>query len=358
MIGPIVLSSQIPETERAETQIPGTPLLQPGLASSQRMDPLSEALALMRPQVYVSGGFAVLGDMAIRFPKHQGIKCYAMLAGQCWLVVEGVPEPVLLQAGDCFLLPRGLPFHLTSDLSLAPVFYTDAFSRLGMRSEAPGVTEGARYIAGGHFALTGGHAEMLLHSLPPIVHIRRESDKAAMRWSLERMREELRDPQPGGSLIAQQLAYTMLIQALRLHLADAAAGPGWLSALSDKHMSIAITSMHNDPGYPWTLQLLAERVGMSRSVFALRFRETVGATPLEYLTRWRMLLAADRLKNSSDGISAIAQSLGYESESAFGKAFRRVMGCSPRRYTRPAAPCAIPVKHGVEDHEQELVVTG
>jgi AraC-like DNA-binding protein len=246
-----------------------------------------------------------------------------------------VPEPVRLNAGDCFLLPRGLPFTLTTDLSLEPVLYTVVRARLGMTSEAPGVTEGARYIAGGHFALTGGHAEMLLHSLPPIVHIRRESDKAAMRWSLERMREELRDPQPGGSLITQQLAYTMLIQALRLHLTDAAsAGRGWLSALSDKHMSIAIASMHNDPGYPWSLQSLAERVAMSRSVFALRFRKIVGATPMEYLTRWRMLLAADRLKNSSDGLSTIAQSLGYESDSAFGKAFRRVMGCSPRQFIR------------------------
>lgn len=321
------------------------------------MDPLSEVLALMKPQTYVSGGFAVPGEMAIQFPKHQGIKCYAMLAGQCWLVVEGVPEPVLLQAGDCFLLPRGLPFRLATDLSLEPILFSDALTRLGIIREASGVTVGVRYIAGGHFALTGSHAEMLLQSLPPVVHIRRESDKAAMRWSLERMREELRDPQPGGSLIAQQLAYTMLIQALRLHLADAAsAGRGWLSALSDKHMSIAITSMHSDPGYPWTLQSLAERVGMSRSVFALRFRETVGATPMEYLTRWRMLLAADRLKNSAEGLSAIAQSLGYESESAFGKAFRRVMGCSPRQYTRSTTPRATRVKHGAQDREQELVM--
>jgi AraC-like DNA-binding protein len=323
------------------------------------MDPLSEVLALLKPQSLISGGFMVPGDMAIDFPKHQGIKCYAMLTGQCWLAVEGVPEPVLLHAGDCFILPRGLPFRIATDLSLEPVLYTDAFARLGMRREAPEVIAGARYIAGGFFRFTGGHAEILLHSLPPIVHIRREADKAAMRWSLERMREELRDPQPGGSLIAQQLAYMMLIQALRLHLADtSSAGPGWLSALSDKHMSIAITSMHNDPGHPWTLQSLAERVGMSRSVFALRFRETVGATPMEYLARWRMLLAADRLKNSSDRLSAIAQSLGYESESAFGKAFRRVMGCSPRKYTRSTASCAISMKYGAEDHEHELVVAG
>jgi AraC-like DNA-binding protein len=123
-------------------------------------------------------------------------------------------------------------------------------------------------------------------------------------------------------------------------------------------MCAAITCIHDDPGHPWTLQELAERVGMSRSIFALRFKETVGATPMEYLTRWRMMLAGDRLKNSGDSLSAIASSLGYESESAFGKAFRRIMGCSPRQYTRSTPPCAIPVKHRAEDHEQEVVIAG
>lgn len=353
MIGPIVLESQNSDTHRSEK-----PRLPPSLGFSQRMDPLSDVLALMKPQVYVSGGFALVGPMAIQFPKHQGIKCYAMLAGQCWLVVEGVPEPVLLQAGDCFLLPRGLPFRLATDIALEPVHYSVAFARLGTRNETLEAAEGVRYIAGGHFALSGGHAEMLLRSLPPVVHIRREADKAAMRWSLERLRDELNNPRPGGSLMAQQLAYTMLIQALRLHLTDtASAGRGWLSALCDKHMSVAIASMHNDPAYPWTLQSLAERAGMSRSVFALRFRETVGATPIEYLARWRMLLAADRLKNSADGLSALAQSLGYNSDSAFGKAFRRMMGCSPRQYTRSGAPCALPVKHSADEQDRDLVQT-
>lgn len=302
------------------------------------VDPLSEVLALLKPQSYSSGGFAMRGELAIEFPRHQGIKCYAMLAGECWLVLEGMGEPVRLQAGDCFLLPRGIPFRLTTDLSLQPVHYAVALQRLTMSTEAPGVTEGARYIVGGHFALAGEHAAMLLQALPPIVHIRRESDRVAMRWSLERMREELRNPQPGGVLITQQLAYMMLVQALRLHLKDAAsAGSGWLFALGDKQMGQAIAHMHERPGDPWTLQLLAERVGMSRSVFAVRFREAVGSTPMEYLTRWRMLLAADRLKSSDDGLSAIAQSVGYDSESAFGKAFRRVLGCSPRKYHRNGA---------------------
>jgi AraC-like DNA-binding protein len=237
--------------------------------------------------------------MAIQFPKHQGIKCYAMVSGQCWLSMEGVPDAVLLTAGDCFLLPRGLPFCLTTDLSLTPVDFATLLS-----TRRPGDTVsphqgGGRYIVGGHFHLTGSHAGMLLGSLPPIVHIRKESDKAAMRWSLERLKEELRDPQPGGSLIAQQLAYMMLIQALRLHLAKGeGSGVGWLFALADKQMSAAITCMHDDPGHPWTLQKLGERAGMSRSMFALKFKEKVGTTPMEYLTRWRMMVAGDRLKNS------------------------------------------------------------
>jgi AraC-like DNA-binding protein len=187
------------------------------------------------------------------------------------------------------------------------------------------------------------------------VHIRKESDKAAMRWSLERMREELRDPQPGGALIAQQLAFMILIQALRLHLADGTrSGVGWLFALADKQMRVAITCMHDNPGHRWTLQELAEHVGMSRSIFALKFKETVGETPMEYLTRWRMLLAGDRLKNAGDSLSDIALSLGYESESAFGKAFKRIMGCSPKQYSRGSRstpPPPIPREASYEQRE-------
>jgi AraC-like DNA-binding protein len=325
------------------------------------MDPLSDVLSLLKARSYVSGGFEVGGDMAVQFPKHQGIKCYAMVSGECWLSVEGVPD-VLLTAGDCFLLPRGLSFRLATDLSLTPVDVHTLLSAHKLGSAVPNNEGQRRYIVGGHFVLTGDHAEILLSSLPPIVHIRKESDKAAMRWSLERMKEELRDPQPGGSLIAQQLAYMMLVQALRLHLADAASGGvGWLFALADKQMNAAITCMHDDPGHPWTLQKLAERVGMSRSIFALKFKQTVGATPMEYLTRWRMLLAGDRLKNSGESISVIALSLGYESESAFSKAFRRVMGCSPRQYSRHASspiPHSLATNEAGYDHQMEVAAVG
>jgi len=303
------------------------------------MDPLSDVLSLLKPRSYLSGGFDMGGEWSIRFGQHEGIKCYALVSGQCWLAVEGVQDPVLLKSGDCFLLPSGRPFILASDLTLTPA---DAYSlfRFRMNGAIRTVNGGGDCIGvGGHFTFTGQHAGILLGVLPPIVHIQKESDKAAMRWSLERMMQELREPQPGGFLVAQQLAYLMLVQALRLHMAEGLkGGVGWLFALADKQMSAAIHCMHNDPAHRWTLQELAGRAGMSRSTFALKFKQTVGESPMEYLTRWRMLLAADKLTNTRDSISAIALSLGYESESAFSTAFKRVMGCSPRQHGRGRGP--------------------
>ncbi len=298
------------------------------------MDPLSGVLSLLKPTGYMSAGFDV-GGLAIAFPRHTGIKCYALTSGACWLVVDDVPDPVRLTSGDCFLLPHGRPFRLTCDLKLKPI---DAQVLRAARLKGdmpPSSGDEPCFLVGGHFSFSGNQADILLAELSPIVHIRTEPDKAAMRWSLERMMHELRVPQPGGFLIAQQLAYTILVQALRLHLAEGLrGGVSWLFALADPQMREAITAMHDEPAHRWTIQELAEHVGMSRSTFALRFKETVGSSPMEYLTRWRMLLAADRLTSGSDPISVIAPSLGYESESAFSTAFKRVMGCSPREYTR------------------------
>ena len=310
------------------------------------MDPLSDVLSLLKPRSYASGGIDAGGNFAMKFGPHTGIKCYAVVSGQCWLTVDGVPEPVGLNRGDCFILPRGRPFRLANDLTVTPL---DAYSLFApVRDGRINVVNGGGsfLIVGGHFSLSGTHADILLGALAPIVHIRKESDKAALRWAIERMMEELRERRPGGFLVAQQLAYTMLIQALRLHLAEGLqGGVGWLFALSDKQMGAAINAMHEEPARRWTLQELAQRVGMSRSSFAERFKETVGDSPMEYLTRWRMLLAGDRLENSKDSVSVIALSLGYESDSAFSTAFKRVMGCSPRQYARgraAGAPVAAP----------------
>jgi AraC-like DNA-binding protein len=304
------------------------------------MDPLSDVLSLLKPRSYRSAAIDAGGEWSLQFPHHEGIKFQAVISGQCWLAVEGVPGAVRLNTGDCFLLPSGRPFRMASDLNLTPI---DAHTILSTKRDGIASCNGGGdfLVVGSLFTLIGHYASILLGVLPPIVHIRKESDKAALRWSLERMMQEQREQQPGYFLVAQHLAHMMLVQALRLHLAEGLrGGVGWLFALADKQMGAAINAMHNDPAYRWTLQELAERASMSRSTFALKFKETVGTSPMEYLTRWRMLLAGDKLENSGDSISVISLSLGYESESAFSTAFKRVMGCSPRKYSLDRNPAS------------------
>ena len=311
------------------------------------MDPLSGVLALLKPRNTMCGGFDAGGAWSYLYQPHRGIKCYAVVSGQCWLAVDGVPEPLLLTAGDCFLLPLGRPFRLASDLSLPPVDIRPLLSTPLNGRIASWNGGGDCFGVGGFFTLDGQHLDILLEMLPPIVHLRQESDRQALRWSIERMMQELRDPQPGGFLVLEHLAHMMLVQALRAHLAEGSSGGvGWLFALTDPQVGPAIHSIHGDPAHPWTLQELAERVGMSRSNFAQKFKATVGQSPIGYLTRWRMLLAGDRLANSGDSIAVIALSLGYESESAFGNAFKRVMGCSPRRYDRDREPVEMAITPG------------
>jgi AraC-like DNA-binding protein len=296
------------------------------------MDPLSDVISLLEPRSYRVGGFEAGGDWSIRFDPFEGIKCYAVSTGACWLAVDGAGEPVLLEQGDCFLLPRGGPFRVASDLSLPSEDWKRHFigkrdGELVKLNDSRGVT-----VLGGHFLLAGPHLEMLLGVLPPIVHLRSEAERATLRWAFERMGQELIDPRPGSFLIVQQLVYMIFVQALRLHL-DGRDGVGWLFALSDRQVGAAIAAIHREPGRRWTVAALAVEVGMSRSGFAARFGQMVGDGPIEYLTRWRMVLAGRSLSRG-ETIGAVARSLGYESESAFSFAFKRVMGTAPRRHSR------------------------
>jgi AraC-like DNA-binding protein len=303
------------------------------------MDPLSDVLSLLRPRSYSSGGWDMGADWSIGFPKFQGIKCYAVVSGDCWLRVEGVPDSLHLETGDCILLPSGRPFQLASDLAMPPVDVHTLFVGAKNGGVITHNGGGRCFFVAGYFALDGNHADVLLGMLPPVVHVRSSPDAATLRWSLERMKQEVAAQRAGGFLITQHIAYTMLVEAIRLHLESGFAdGVGWLFALADKQLSAAMTAMHENPAHNWTLQSLAERAGMSRTIFASRFKAVVGSTAMDYLGRWRMLLAADRLIHSDDAVATIALSLGYESESAFTKAFKRVMGCSPRQYTRSHNP--------------------
>lgn len=299
------------------------------------MDPLSHILSLLKPHNYLSGGFRAGGAWSIQFPDQQkGIKSSAIIAGECWLIVDGVADPVYLKAGDCILLPSGRPFRLATDLTMTPLDAEPIFADPN-RSPIVSLNDGDDFLLlSNRFALSESQASILLNMLSPIVHIPYQQGQTTLRWPMERMMQELLEPQPGSYLVMQHLAHMMLAEALRMHLKHGInGGVGWLFALADKQMSAAISALHDDPARRWTLQDLASVAGMSRSSFALKFKQTVGTSPMDYLTHWRMMLAGDRLKHSREPIATIALSLGYESESAFSTAFKRVMGCAPRHYT-------------------------
>ena len=303
------------------------------------MDPLSDVLALLKPRSHLTAGLDAGGDWAIDFGNRAGtIKCYAVTGGACWLRVVGVEEAVRLEAGDCFMLPGGHAFTLASDLALVPVPASEVLGRTRSGGVVVHNGGGDVMLVGTRFEVEGRKAEALLGTLAPVVHLRAAEDQAALRWSIERMMAEMSEGRPGASLVTHHLAHLLLLQALRLHLSRQGGTPvGWFYALADLRLSAAIEAMHADPAHPWTLGELATRSGTSRSVFAKRFGERVGETTIAYLTRWRMMLAAERLAGGRAPLATVARSLGYRSENAFNTAFRRVMGCSPRRYARAGA---------------------
>ncbi|GLY03025.1 AraC family transcriptional regulator [Actinoplanes sp. NBRC 101535] len=297
------------------------------------MDPLSEVLALLRPRSYITAGFDAGGQWALELDDLAGrIKCYAVVQGSCWLTVGGA-APVPVPEGACFVLPTGR----TAVIGSAPGV-TPARSSVVLDPDRSGevVTYnggGDVYLVGSRFEAGSPHVELLLRDLPPLMLVETSGDRARLRWSIELMMEEFREPRPGSALMVQQLAHMMLVQALRLALAVPARDDvGWFAALADPRLHAALAAMHADPGRAWTVRDLATVAGMSRSTFAERFRARAGETPIAYLARWRMMLAADRLRSGDDTIARIAGSLGYESEHAFNTAFKRIMGTPPRRY--------------------------
>lgn len=303
------------------------------------MDPLSEVLSLLKPRCYITAGFDAGGAWALELDDLAGrIKCYAVIKSGCWLSMEGIDPPTRLQAGDCFVLASGRPVTIASDLNAPPKLASEVLDPTRSGNVVTYNGGGDVFLIGSRFEVNGYHAEVLLRTLPPLIRVETSRDQAKLRWSIEMMMEELREVRPGSSLIAQQLSHMMLVQALRLYLAEhSGSSIGWFAALADPQLSAAIGAMHADPSFPWTLLELAARAGMSRSIFARRFRERVGETPISYLTRWRMTLAAEKLMQGRDTLARIAISLGYESEHAFNTAFKRVMGRSPGRFARAEA---------------------
>ncbi|WP_073129968.1 AraC family transcriptional regulator [Palleronia salina] len=298
------------------------------------MDPLSDIVALLKPHECVAAGFDAAGDWSIQFERHAGLKCNALVKGGCWLSVDG-GKPVRLDAGDCAILPHGLPFVLSARPGRFGVDAAEIYSPLPHGGTATYGGGGDFFMAGSRFLLSGPATEMLLPSLPPFLIVRAGAEGEVLRWSVERIARELRTPQPGSSLAIAHLSHLVLMQALRACLLQEQTGlGGWFAALTDASVARAVAAIHANPARRWTLAGLAAEAGLSRTTFAERFRKVTDQTPLGYLTRWRMALAMDRLTGSNAALGQIAAEVGYASQAAFSAAFRRETGYSPRQYAR------------------------
>jgi AraC-like DNA-binding protein len=300
------------------------------------MDLLSQLLSLLKPNSYITAGFDAGGAWSLALDDLAGrIKCYAVVRGGCWLSLDGDAAPVCLSEGDCFVLPTGRSATIGSDPRLVPQRASEVLDPNRSGDVVTYNGGGGTYLVGSRFEVRGRHADLLLGRLPPLIRIESVGGQTRLRWCIDLMMEEMREKRPGFELLAQQLAQMILVQALRLYLAtQTETDTGWLAGLADPRIATALAAIHTEPAFPWTVEELARRSAMSRSTFSHLFTAKVGDTPIAYLTRWRMMLAAERLIGSGETIARVAQSVGYASEHAFNTAFRRSMGTSPRRYVR------------------------
>jgi transcriptional regulator GlxA family with amidase domain len=155
--------------------------------------------------------------------------------------------------------------------------------------------------------------------------------EASVRYALS----EVRSPRPGGEGVLAKLSEVLFIEVLRLYMNEHAEGrTGWLAGVGDRIVGAALNAMHSQPAQAWTLEELAHAANTSRSVFAERFVQLVGSTPMQYLTHWRMLLASNLLSQSNAPLASIAQDVGYQTDAAFSRAFRREFGAPPAAWRR------------------------
>jgi AraC-like DNA-binding protein len=264
---------------------------------------------------------------------------FAMLSrGNCWLSAEGIVEPIPLTGGDCFLLARGTSIVLRDSLRTRP---RSSFLEVASRAKS----NVAHYGGGGApttivcGSLSFDHASLkpITQLLPRFILIKADqAHTLALHSTMQALASEMAEQAPGSEVVATRLAEVLFIQALRAHIASGVAwrNRGWLRAIFDPQVGTALSAIHNSVSTPWTVESLAEAAGMSRSAFAPRFRELLGQTPLEYVTEWRMQKAIELLGQRDKKLIDVARSVGYESDAAFSKAFKRVVGANPGGYLK------------------------
>jgi AraC-like DNA-binding protein len=270
----------------------------------------------------------------------ENAKFHVVLSGQCYLEVEGQTEPVRLSGGDLVALPHGHAHALRDELDTSVQPLSELVSGCGKchgSAIAIGGSGTTTTLVSGSFRFEDRRNNPLLSVLPPLIVLPGELGRN-VHWleaTLRFIACEAASGRPGAQTVVSRLADVLFIQIVRGYLASLPVGEsGWLGALGDNQIGTSLGHIHQNPELNWTVQSLAAKVGMSRSAFASRFARLVGEPPLAYVTRWRMQKAAGLLRQSSATLADIAERVGYDSEAAFSKAFKRAVGSAPGAYRR------------------------
>ena len=263
---------------------------------------------------------------------------FALLSrGNCWLSVEGIPDPIPLTGGDCFLLARDTAIVMRDSPRTRPgSSFRDVAAKASRNVAHYGGGGAPTTVVCGSLSFERASLKPITQLLPRFILI--NADQAhtlALHITMQALASEMAGQAPGSEVVATRLAEVLFIQTLRAHIAS---GPernqGWLRAIFDPQMGTALSAIHDRLNTPWTVQSLAAAAGMSRSAFAARFKELLGQTPLEYVTEWRMQKALQLLQQRDKKLIDVARSVGYESDAAFSKAFKRVVGANPGEYLK------------------------
>ncbi len=299
------------------------------------VDPLGDALHFLRMNGSFYSRCAFTEPWGLVLPPMPGsLMFHIVTSGWCVLEVEGA-EPRRLQPGDLALVPHGDGHRLASALGIPGARLFDLpREMISDRYEVlrQGGGGAATHLICGAVTFDHPAAHHLVDVLPNMITVE-ASDSPRMEWirsTVRQMAAEATELRTGGETVITRLADVLVIQAIRSWLEqDPAARTGWLGALRDRQISRAIAFIHRDPARAWSVASLAAEVAMSRSAFSARFTALVGEPPMLYVTRWRVHVAQASLKEDGATLGELAHRLGYQSEAAFSRAFKRFMGVSP-----------------------------
>ena len=272
------------------------------------------------------------------------IAYHVVTAGACFATIAG-GEPITVQAGEVVVFTQGDPHVMSSGPGMrappttADVLEVAAAAQLPFRINHAGTSEGSTNLVCGYLACDARPFNPLLEALPPVIKggDARARNDGHLGHFIRFAVAEAAEKRAGGETVLTKLSELMFIEVVRGHIASLAAGnAGWLSGLRDPVVGKVLSLIHSSPREPWTIDRLAKESGVSRSVLAERFAELVGLPPIQYLAKWRMQIASKLLSGGTSNLASVAFEAGYESEAAFSRAFKKMVGVSPSVWRRRA----------------------